>query len=231
MKKNEKGFGAVEALVIIIILATIGASGYYVYSRNKTATKSTKTTAITTDSNKTADMPTDSNILPKSKSGSLKYEKISFFYPADWTIVDSSESFPKDGNSCTYPGHDKVTLTSPSGSKMDFNAGQACFGYKGDINYGSIPIKTLGQNLYLSFLGYIDPEISGNIPDAACLVQTADAESRFFPSKNIFFNDAESKPTSNMICYTPKEKVTSADSIKQSIDYNAATRIIESMKY
>ena len=231
MKKNEKGFGAVEALIIIIILATIGASGYYVYSRNKTATKSTKTTAITTDSNKTADMPTDSNILPKSKSGSLKYEKISFFYPADWTIVDSSESFPKDGNSCTYPGHDKVTLTSPSGSKMDFNAGQACFGYKGDINHGSIPIKTLGQNLYLSFLGYIDPEISGNIPDAACLVQTADAESRFFPSKNIFFNDAESKPTSNMICYTPKEKVTSADSIKQSIDYNAATRIIESMKY
>jgi hypothetical protein len=33
--KNEKGFGAVEALAILIIVGIIGGAGYYVYNANK----------------------------------------------------------------------------------------------------------------------------------------------------------------------------------------------------
>jgi Tfp pilus assembly protein PilV len=55
ISKDQKGFTAVEALLIILILAVIGFGGYYVYHTNhKTKTVSTTTTAEKTSSQKTS---------------------------------------------------------------------------------------------------------------------------------------------------------------------------------
>ncbi|MDB5176292.1 MAG: hypothetical protein JWM81_1150 [Candidatus Saccharibacteria bacterium] len=64
---SQKGFGAVEALIIILILAVIGFGGYYVWNSNKDDAQSTKT-AATTDST-----PSNEN------SSSTKYFTIAEF--------------------------------------------------------------------------------------------------------------------------------------------------------
>lgn len=47
MKKNQKGFGAVEILIILAILGLIGGISYYVYHKNHTPKKQTTTVVAT----------------------------------------------------------------------------------------------------------------------------------------------------------------------------------------
>lgn len=234
MKKlNQKGFSHIEVILIIIVLVLVGGAGFYVLKhdnkrQNDTSSQTNNTTAEPTKQSTTTPKTTD----PYSdwKSATLQYEKIAYKYPSNWTINDQSVASPKSVNGCSYPGHDIVTLTSPSGSTMKFNAGQACFGYSGDKSFGSIPVRALGQDMYIGFLAYNDDSKLVSKPDSACLVLKPDSNDRFMKSKNIFFNDADSKPTSNVFCYIPKDAAT-VEVIKDSPDFPTAKLIFESMNY
>lgn len=69
--KNEKGFGTLEAILIVIIIVLLGTVGYLVYKdRHKTATVVTKTVIVTSKSSSA----TNSN---KSSSNSTQYLNIS----------------------------------------------------------------------------------------------------------------------------------------------------------
>lgn len=85
MKKNEKGFSAVEILVVVVIVGLIGAVGWLVYDRQngKTATNSTQTdTADTTKETETPEVTT------KEYKGKL----ISFQYPKEWTPATETKT-------------------------------------------------------------------------------------------------------------------------------------------
>jgi predicted negative regulator of RcsB-dependent stress response len=43
MKNNEKGFGAVEGLLVIVIVVLIGVAGWFVYQRRHSSTPSQTT--------------------------------------------------------------------------------------------------------------------------------------------------------------------------------------------
>lgn len=233
IKNNQLGFGAVESILIFIIIALVAGTGWYVWKQNKSSNnsgESASSTPATTEPTTTTSEKADP--YEGWKTSTLKYEKISFKYPSNWTLADKSEAYPKSAKGCTYPGHDLVTLTSPNQSTFNFNEGQACFGYIGDTNYGSVPVKSLGQDMFIGFLGYADTYISKDKPDAACLIATSDGAGRYdLKSKNIFFNDEESKPTSNMFCYSPKGTPNSAGEIKSSPDFATAKLIFESLSY
>ena len=48
MKKlNQKGFTAIEAILILVIVAIIGGTGFYVYNSNKKSDKTSETTEST----------------------------------------------------------------------------------------------------------------------------------------------------------------------------------------
>jgi hypothetical protein len=78
MKSNQKGFGAIEGLLVLIIIGLVGFIGYYVY-HTKNSTNSTYNNAA----------KTNSNVADQSKNGinlSRDYLPFSLSYPANWEI-------------------------------------------------------------------------------------------------------------------------------------------------
>ena len=239
LTKNEKGFSAIELIMIVVIVVLIGGLGYIVY---KNKHQPTKVVTVT----KTVVAPTKSNTAttkdPYSgwNTTTLKYEQISYKYPTNWTITDKSSAMPKSQNSCIYPGHDLITLTSPTGTQMNFNAGQDCFGDGGAQNFGSAPIYSLGSSIYLAFLANTGP-YTPTSPSEACLSPITNPSTSFaLKSKNIFFNGpGTSSDPVNAFCfipYNPSNYQTSVpgftiSQIENSSDYKTAKLIFESMHY
>src|SRR5579862_4958986 len=131
--KNQTGFG-VTGMMFIVVIILLGVMGYLVYrNHHKTTTNSnTGTTSSTSIAKQTA--PATAKTLPVAsdpytgwKTGTLQFEQITYKYPASWTVKDTSEAMPKSANDCVYPGIDKVTLSSPTGSTINLIAGEDCF--------------------------------------------------------------------------------------------------------
>lgn len=78
MKKNQKGFSAVEGLLILIIVGLLVFVGWYVYQTKKT-TNSTETSTTSTPTQTTTKDYTDT-----SGTYALKY-------PSDWTVKEQAD--------------------------------------------------------------------------------------------------------------------------------------------
>lgn len=89
MKKfrgDEAGFSVIELVLIIVILAIVGVSGWLVYKNHN---KTTTPTASSTSTNKTSTKSTTTNLYSGWKTYST--DGISFMYPPSWAIGSSSE--------------------------------------------------------------------------------------------------------------------------------------------
>jgi hypothetical protein len=116
MKNNQKGFGAVEGLLLLIVVLFVGFIGYYVYNTQKKTTDTQNAAASASSS----DVKSSLSSYSGWQSYTSAYEpSLSFKYPADWTLS-------KDG--ADYAGVDAATITSPNGSKIHFGAGPAGYG-------------------------------------------------------------------------------------------------------
>jgi hypothetical protein len=83
MKKNQKGFSAVEALLIVIVVLLLGFIGYYVYHAQN------NTNSLYDNSGKTTN-PTSSKTSEKRVSIVRDYLPFTLSYPADWEIRNES---------------------------------------------------------------------------------------------------------------------------------------------
>jgi hypothetical protein len=238
--KNETGFALVETLLIILILAVIGFGGYYVWhTQHANKTPAATTTSVT--QNKTKPAPAISPYAGWA-TATLQYEKISYKYPAGWTVKDLSYASPK-GQGCVYPGDDYIILTSPHNEQVVLHTGVDCIGDAGATAFDAEPVSALGQNLYLVLennAGFGTP--APTTPNFACLAQTKSPDTPLdFKSKNITFDGDGSSQPANSFCYYPyaESSIQSAsdipsetiDSIKNSADFNTAKLIFESMHY
>jgi Tfp pilus assembly protein PilE len=94
MIRNQKGFSAVEALLIVIIVGMLGGVGYYVWHSQKqvdnTYSQTANSSAVPSKkvSSKTAPAATDP--YAGWKNFTTQNAKVGFEYPASWTIKDSS---------------------------------------------------------------------------------------------------------------------------------------------
>jgi hypothetical protein len=95
--KNQKGFTAVEGLLIILILVVIGGVGYMVYHNNH----KTKTVAASTTAAKTKTSSTKTATNPYSGWKTYTGSQVSFQYPSSWTV--STNANPAVGVSVTSP--------------------------------------------------------------------------------------------------------------------------------
>lgn len=89
MKFNQKGFSAVEILVVIVVIGLLGAVGWLVYDRQNNKSSETPDTKPSTSI--TQNSPADKNEeLPASK---LKYDKGSyaFLYPDTWAVDNTNQ--------------------------------------------------------------------------------------------------------------------------------------------
>jgi hypothetical protein len=239
MKKsgiNQSGFGAIGLVLVVVLVGLIAAAGWIAYQRNRPA----KSPAAMVSTPTPTPVPSIAGgPYAGWKTATLKYEKISYNYPTNWIVKDDSIDVPKSQNGCAYPGHDVVTLVSPSGTQVAFNAGQDCFGGGNTKAFGSAPIKALGQDLYLVFEGDAPPAPPSTGPNSACLAPTANPETSFsFTSKNIF-HKGDGGPPVNSFCffaYNPSNYAGAPPSltvaqIENSADYATAKMIFESMHY
>jgi prepilin-type N-terminal cleavage/methylation domain-containing protein len=116
LQNDQKGFSAVEVILVLVIVALIGAVGFMVYKNQKT-----KTTPVASTTTKTATTQAKKTTAPDPYAGwqsyTLKYEKLAFKYPASWTIQDNSAS------QGLTPNADSVTLTSSDGFNVSIDDG------------------------------------------------------------------------------------------------------------
>lgn len=89
LKKNELGFGAVEGILILVIVLLIGVVGWFVYKNQNKAISSTSATT-----SKTASSPVKTPTIVDPYAGWTTYiskaEKVSYKYPSDWKSVTPS---------------------------------------------------------------------------------------------------------------------------------------------
>jgi hypothetical protein len=104
--KNEKGFGLVEIIIIIVILGVIGFGGWYVWQANNPPQPQSKTQTETPAQNQAE--PKEEPVDPYDgwKSYTFKYEKFSLKYPATYTVTGTSSA--TEG---VNPGSDVLKLT------------------------------------------------------------------------------------------------------------------------
>ncbi len=251
---NQSGFSVIESLLILVVVGILGFTGWYVYHSQQAASKNysaagnsmaptyKKRTPAKSGATSISRASSVQNPSAGWKTGTLSYEKVTYQYPADWTVTDSSSSTPK-GTGCVYPGMDNVVLTSPSNHQVTLNTGVACIGGTAAKTFGSISITALGKDLYITLA---DTDMSGmggstpTGPTSACLSPTA-TQSGYptgLKSKNIFMNGSAAMPY-NEFCYWPylfnssnaNPPRLTAQQMESSADFMAAKQIFESMKY
>jgi len=224
---NNKGFTLVEVLLLIVVLILVGGLGYLGYKQvNKKSTTSTSSTTASTTKTTAVDP------YAGWKTGTLKYEKLSFKYPSNWNLVDNSVTGSKYA---FQPGIDILKLISPTGSQIDLDAGGGSSGTS-DVVVDSTPITFLGGNDYLNALtypkAYADPS---SLVYSECIGTTPTTALPDVKAKNVTASVAAGSfeigdPARLLFCFSPMSPNTS-ESIKSSADFATAKLIFESMKY
>jgi hypothetical protein len=225
---NNKGFTLVEVLLLIVVLILVGGLGYLGYKQvnKKSKTSTSSTTAATTAKTAAVDP------YAGWKTGTLKYEKLSFKYPSNWNLVDNSVTGSKYA---VQPGIDILKLISPTGSQIFLEDAGGKSGTTAVV-VDSTPITFLGGRDYLNALG---GGANADGPNALvydeCIGTTPTTALPDIKTKNITSSVAAGAyaigdPARIDFCFSPLSPNTS-ESIKASVDFATAKLIFESMKY
>jgi len=180
-KNNQKGFSAVEVILVLIIVALIGVVGWLVHKNNNTS--------ATTKARPNVSTPTNTAPVSDTYSGRKQYcsahEKSCFKYPSSWSLTDNCS-----GGSDVCSDMDNVTVTSPNKSSIDFTSaitgrGGDCAGAP-DSNITSVTALPKATGLYLvqfsrpdvnSIDFGVDDKVDGAVPKTgdtgACFMYTA----------------------------------------------------------
>ena len=225
---KNKGFTLVEVLLLIVVLILVGGLGYLGFKQvNKKSTTSSSSTTAATTTKTTAVDP-----YAGWKTGTLKYEKLSFKYPSNWNLVDSSVT----GSQYQFqPGIDSLKLISPTGSQIYLDAAGGKSGTTAVV-VDSTPITFLGGRDYLNALG---DRANADGPNALvsneCIGTTPTTALPDIKTKNITASVAAGgtgigDPARIIFCFSPLSPNTS-ESIKASVDFATAKLIFESTSY
>lgn len=230
LHRNAKGFTIVEVLLVLIAITLISGAAYFVEkhrSENNQVTGNVATTkAKTTNSY---------NPYIGWNSATLKYEKLSFQYPPNWTLKNTSYIAGSPNVSCVNPGTDNATLAISSYESMILQTGSACSATSA-TQVASLPITVLGNKYFISILDNDLSSTDNGLPTEACL-STSSSSLSGLPSKNIFIDPADSGSPIDFFCYlnqpvnnaTPVHKATAV--MESDSNFNKAKLVFESLKY
>lgn len=110
ISKSEKGFGAVEAVMALVIVVLIGVIGWMVYKNHNKASNvtSSSTTSKSTVNANSSSVKTTSNPYAGWKTYTATLQPVSFKYPKDWTIDNSTGNAP-----INQPNNQFVRINAP----------------------------------------------------------------------------------------------------------------------
>ena len=94
MHKNQKGFGHVGIMVIIIVLGLVGLSGWFVWDNGKNKDDSSKDISKSQNESDNTKSEQESESTEKPKLKTYAGPNITFAYPDTWTI-ETRENSPE----------------------------------------------------------------------------------------------------------------------------------------
>jgi hypothetical protein len=168
MKNNEKGFGAVEGLLVLLIVIIIGVAGWFVYDRshNKTTPTSTTTPATTTTPTTTTTETKETNSPQDAVTSTQKFYTAFVKYANNTPAPSSSEAAQYYSNvkpdvtttlynkllntvgynpiTCSQQQLTKATVKLNSSTSTEANMYVYEYNLSGDLNT-SKPIKVTAQ--------------------------------------------------------------------------------------
>ena len=118
LQKDQKGFSAVEVVLVLVIVALVGAIGFLVY-KNQHKTKAAPV-ASTTTTKSTTTTPTKTVTAPDPYAGWKTYTSplnsgLSFKYPADWQFPNPATTIPAPNNQGGVENDSVVYSALPQG--------------------------------------------------------------------------------------------------------------------
>lgn len=137
--KNQKGFGLVDMLVVVVVLGLIGGAGYFVYKKNQKPVTQTASKVVeqskTPSTTKASSPKIENNIKTNDKSYAAEGEtyKFSMKYPSSWAIDELNN--PK-----TSFENMKVKLSDENGNSVRISKpvglGGMCEPARDDVAFG-----------------------------------------------------------------------------------------------
>lgn len=136
MKNNQKGFGLIETLLIIITLTLVSGVGYYIYSVNNSKEKSAKASESTKiEEPTTAKLPADDRL--EMNENELPFI---FKYPKDWS--KEKESFETTGETAFT-----LAISAPGTKINESESGYASVASGAEISLYKYSTKNSNKNI------------------------------------------------------------------------------------
>lgn len=184
MKRNENGFSLIESLLVLIIIGLIAFVGWYVWqSKHKTdKLLTTPSSSVTAPVKKSKTKSSAADKYAGWKTYTLKYEKASIKYPADWTISEQSSSDSKS----TQGGVDLIRLNGTGNFQMSiFDGGPNDYGlpFGGATIVHADPITFVGKPAYV--VAWEAGQQNTNAVDSINLTTSATSAVAFPQDKNV----------------------------------------------
>jgi len=234
MKKNEKGFAALEAVLVVIILGILGFTGWFVLNAKQNADKSLSSNTSATPVIKPGKANDDA--YAGWKTYTLKNEKLTFKYPSNWNIQYESSS----------DGIDNASFESADGFKFGVSAGTNSIAPPDSTsvdcnpnNYGTKKILASQQVkldtqrvsiIYLSEYSCVD-KAQTEVVEAKVVPDAKDQYS-YIKAKNA--KDSVKEGTSTLwfnMSYDASGPHLTASNVMNDKEYQNAKLVIESMSY
>lgn len=199
----------------------------------RSATVHPNVTTKTTSLQSTA-TPQNADPYAGWKSYTLRYEKISFKYPSNWILTDTSGTT----SAAITPGEDLVKIKSSDPLEIFIHTGivNPDYGCPSNKVLSSTTLKLLNATYYLNFLGGCDEGgVANNDVSGGSIYTTAASLYPYPSSKNITISKSavaglQGPVNLITIMYTTGTGYP-VSYFKQDINYEAAVKILESMAY
>lgn len=217
IKKNERGFGTIKLLSIVVVIALIGVGGWLIYDR--------ATTTVTP--------------YAGWKTYTLKYEKTTFRFPPTWQLKDNS--FTSSSNA---GGNDSLLLTGTNGFEMNIaDGGPDVYGFPVGwlTSVSAVAITFLGQQAYMNLA--TTASSNNGIVDHINLTTTKTSLTSFPVGKNVIApysnNETQNKILITMDYYANVDKSSPTSiyptyplaTVLKDTSYLNAKLVISSFKY
>lgn len=224
-QQKKPGRKALQIFAVIVLLLLV-AGGVYAWQNNRVAKLE----------NQVTDLKKEETAKPKEapvadpyagwKTYTTKYEKLTFKYPANYTLKVKSEPSPE----MVTPGTDIVTITSPSGYVTSLSLGLSGIG--GACPDAKVvqadPIDLIGKKMYINYIdqgdGKVGYQLLAERPQDACFGG--------YDSKNVVDTSPSKSAAANLISARSDQVTASTVALyKQNADVVNATLIIKSLSY
>lgn len=207
LKNNQKGFSALETILVLAIVVIIGVVGWMLYKGHNKASS----TAFTVSTKTTNGV--SSNPYAGWRTYTLKDERVTFQYPSTWKLTDDSTT-----------SNDAIYLSDSNNISMTISDINQSTGVIPPVTVQyAAPVSFLGHNAYLDY--YSSDLNNVNTIDTAILASSpTNIYATPFSTKNL-------TPPGSFVINASSDNAMSLAAIKNNIDYNDVKLIVESMHY